>query len=82
MSETGPGGDHPDGLSAKWRAPDAPTPEGVTHAGDLEECRGVTTDAGLHDGSEQLETVLDEVINHLRDELLHGEWPAAPMSGR
>ncbi|WP_460715683.1 hypothetical protein [Nocardioides dilutus] len=42
----------------------------------------MTTDAGLHDGSEQLETVLDEVINHLRDELLHGEWPAAPMSGR
>jgi hypothetical protein len=43
--------------------------------GDGEECRRMTTDAGLHDGSDDLETALDEVITHLRDELVHGEWP-------
>lgn len=42
----------------------------------------MTTDAGPQDGSEQLETVLDEVITHLRDELVHGEWPATPLGRR
>ena len=43
---------------------------------------GVNTDAALpRDGSTALEAALDEVITHLREELVHGEWPAA-RSGR
>lgn len=42
----------------------------------------MTSDAGPHDGSAQLEAALDEVITHLRDELAHGEWPTTPLGRR
>jgi hypothetical protein len=42
----------------------------------------VTTDAGPQDRPEQLEATLDEVITHLREELVDGEWPMTPVSER
>jgi hypothetical protein len=54
----------------------------VTPACEQEECRRVTTDAGPHDGSDQLEATLDEVITHLREELHHGDWPTRPQARR
>jgi hypothetical protein len=54
----------------------------VTPACEPEECRRVTTDAGPQDGSDQLEATLDEVITHLREELVHGEWPTTPRGKR
>jgi len=50
----------------------------VTANADVGDRRGVTTtDAAPQDTPEELESALDEVITHLRDELDHGTWPTA-----
>jgi hypothetical protein len=49
----------------------------VTVSVDPGERRDVTAiDATAPDGPGELESTLDEVITHLRDELRHGTWPA------
>lgn len=39
------------------------------------------TDAAAQDRPEELESTLDEVISHLRDELRHGTWPVTEPDG-
>jgi hypothetical protein len=35
-------------------------------------------EAAAAQGAEELESALDEVITHMRDELRHGTWPTSP----
>ncbi len=42
----------------------------------------MTTDATAQDGSDELEAALDEVITHMRTELVHGTWPTASFETR
>jgi hypothetical protein len=49
----------------------------------VEDRRGVTTaDAAPAHAPDELESALDEVITHLRDELDHGTWPSATPDQR
>lgn len=39
----------------------------------------MTAEAAPAPGPEELESALDEVITHMRDELRHGTWPSSPQ---